>query len=523
MNQIVSVSSSSDRGWDSLWAWNPATSFFLFCLAHMAIWTLLPALMYHNPPKDTLEGITWGNMWLLGYDKHPFLAPWLSAWVSDLFGVVGWPIYLLDQLSVGLCFWAVWRVARSILEPRQALIAVAMLEGIHYYHFSSIPFNPNVAMLPTWALTCLTFYRALLDQSLRGWLLVGLCAGIAAMAKYEAAILFLVLFGLTVSTEEGRRSFRTPAFYLGILLAVAVVSPHFYWLAQHGFTPFHYALGNMELEQGGHSPTGKHSGYTPLLFLLDQARTLLPMFLLYLPFFKWKNRGWTIAGFDRHFLQWLAFGPLTATLLIAVFSGANLISRWAFPFFSFAGVALVAYFRPEITTLRLKIFFAVILSLTLSIGGGMYWMIFVRPHYTGVAPYSITYPSPEMAERITREWRERYGRPLKYVAGDRWVISGICAFSPDKPIPYFNWKPRENPWLEESALRREGAVMVHEIPPGNPPQPVYADMRHRFPDLVETTLIFPHHTQAKVPPVQLWVAFVPPQDVIRQPEIQPPP
>ncbi len=68
---------------------NAGRAFGWFCVLHVLVWTLVPALMYHNPPKDSLEGIAWGHMWQLGYEKHPFLAPWLTALFTDVFGTVG--------------------------------------------------------------------------------------------------------------------------------------------------------------------------------------------------------------------------------------------------------------------------------------------------------------------------------------------------------------------------------------------------------------------------------------------------
>ncbi len=157
--------------------------FALFCAAHLVIWVLVPSLMYHNLPHDTLEAIAWGNMWLAGYDKHPPLAPWLSALASDLGGTVGWPVFVLSQFSVLVCFWAVWRVALRMVDPWLALVSVVLLEGINYYNLAAFNYNPNVAMLPTWGLLSLAFYRALTRQNLWNWGLVGLCAALAFLAK----------------------------------------------------------------------------------------------------------------------------------------------------------------------------------------------------------------------------------------------------------------------------------------------------------------------------------------------------
>ena len=92
---------------------NPSLYFWLFLMLHTLIWTLGPALIRESLPHDTLEGVTWGLQWQLGYNKHPFLTAWLCAGVTQLFGVVGWPVYLLAQLTVSLTFLAVWQLAKG--------------------------------------------------------------------------------------------------------------------------------------------------------------------------------------------------------------------------------------------------------------------------------------------------------------------------------------------------------------------------------------------------------------------------
>lgn len=424
---------------------SPNLWFTMFCLVHLVVWTLAPALMNHIPPFDSLEGIAWGNMWQLGYDKHPFLAPWFSALFTNFFGVVGWPIYLLGQLSVIVCFLAVWALARAIVDPWQALIAVVLLDGIYYYNESAIDFNPNVLMLPTWALSTVTFYFAVRAQSIRRWIPVGVCAGLAALAKYESAILFVAMIGVLAFTVEGRSSFRSPGFYLAVAAAMLVMSPNLYWMAGHGFAPLHYAMNNLQLEHVAHpdAPRQAASIYTPLLFLLEQAGALSPLLLLYAPLFKWRNRSNALNQFDQRFVLFMAAGPLLITLLFAIVSNATLIARWATPFFSCVGLALVMFIRTELTHRRLLAFFGAVAVVNALMIAHIYWVIFVRPEITHIAP-NVAFPGSEIASKLTQDWHARYRRPLKFVAGDRHLLSAICAFSTDKPVPYFRWNEDRN-------------------------------------------------------------------------------
>ena len=45
-------------------------------------------------------------------------------------------VYLLGPLAAVFCFYGVWLLAREMVGPFRALIAVLALEGVHFYNFS---------------------------------------------------------------------------------------------------------------------------------------------------------------------------------------------------------------------------------------------------------------------------------------------------------------------------------------------------------------------------------------------------
>jgi hypothetical protein len=483
--------------------------------AHVLIWTLAPALMYQSVPKDTLEGIAWGNLWQFGYDKHPLLAPWLSAAFTDVFGSVGWPVFFASQLSVAICFWAIWKLARSMLPPWHAFTAVLLLEGIHYYNLSSFTFNPNIVMLPTWALLTLTFYRAMVSPSLGRWALAGACAGLAVLGKYESGVLFVVLGGLLVGTALGRRRLSTPGPYLAALAAIAVAAPNLIWLAQHDFISIKYALGYLS-EGSTHgdqlSFVGTHL-IGPLKFLGEQLVVSLPAILLWRLLAPGRLR-FDRNNFDHLFVLALAVGPLLVTLSIGIATGVHLVPRWGFPFLNLSGVALLVLFPSELPVRRRKRLVGTVAGLTALMVVGLYWMIFVRPFTTGRPPYSIAFPTRPLAERVTQGWHQRYGSALPFVAGDRYLASGVIAYSPDRPVPFFDWDPTANPWTSESRMQRAGAVFVHRLQPGASGQAFDTRMTQRFPRLTgQTVLSLPQLSAAPLPPVRVWVAYLPPAPV----------
>src|SRR5262249_51194710 len=129
----------------------PQAAFALFLGLHVLLWTALPALLYPNLPLDLIEALTYGREWQLGYDKLPPLPWWLIEGVYRLIGVDA-AYYALAQLAVVAAFTAVFMTARPLVGPVRALVAVLILDGLHYFHFTAAKFNHDVIQLPLWAL-----------------------------------------------------------------------------------------------------------------------------------------------------------------------------------------------------------------------------------------------------------------------------------------------------------------------------------------------------------------------------------
>lgn len=487
--------------------------FYLFCSTHFILCVLLPALTFHNLPHDTTEGIAWGNLWLLGYDKHPPLAPWLSAFVTQISGYTGWPMFVLSEAAVVLCFWSVWRLALHVVDPWQALVAVIPLEGIYYYNIESVNFDPNIAMLPTWGLLCLGFYNALRKQNIQSWAIVGLLAGVATLAKYESAILFIVLIFFLILNREARRSFTRAGPYVGFLVALVVVAPNLAWVANHNFISFRYAFGSLGFDGWTYAPAADTVRfYEPLKFLLEQVGVLLPLTLLFSPFFRTRERTPRPDSFTHQYIRFLAIGPLLVTLVLAVLTHADLISRWGVPFFSFIGLALIVELRPQVTAARLKVFLLVTAVWMVALGIAAYWTLVIRPYDTHKPSYTVAYPGREISDYVTRAWRAHYGSSLPYVIGKRRLVATVAAYSPDRPVPFFDANPRTNPWVDKSALARRGGIVVAELH-GDDGEKQIAAWKKRFPTLRKAQLVlFREATRAPVPPVKIWFAVVPPSD-----------
>src|SRR6476660_3606041 len=150
----------------------PGRALAAILLLHAAVWTALPTLLYPNLPLDLIEALTYGREWQLGYDKLPPLPWWLVEIVYRLAGH-DFAYYLLAQVAVVSALWLVWLTARPLTGPVGALVAVLIVDGLHYLNYTSAKFNHDVIELPFWALAGFSFHHALRRGWIGHWLLLG--------------------------------------------------------------------------------------------------------------------------------------------------------------------------------------------------------------------------------------------------------------------------------------------------------------------------------------------------------------
>jgi 4-amino-4-deoxy-L-arabinose transferase-like glycosyltransferase len=471
---------------------------------HLVLWTLMPALLHHNAPMDVAEAIAWGQQWQWGYDRDPYLVGWLAYSVSWLTGHSVWGIYLFSQICVLVTFWAIWRLALQLqLSKAQALVSILLLEAVFYYNFATPEFNDNVLQLPLWALTISFLYSALSTQRSLPWMLTGLWAGLALMAKYYTLMLFVPIFIVILGSSRGRQSFKSPGIYWALLLGTLIIAPNLVWQYQHSFQYIGYALSRAVVVPSWYSHL-----LTPLHFFLTQSLVLLPCFLLY----AWTIRHFREAkasktNFDWFFLHLMTWGPFLATLGFAAVTGSHMLSMWGMPLFSLVGLWLVYSLRPSIEMLEwrrltqgaLLSFFS---ALALYIG-----TVILPPYVDGHAK-TVSYPSVELAERVAQLWQQSYPQPVPFVAGTRQLAARVAVYGKDHPVPFFDWDAAACPWVETEKMRREGAVFVWDADEFGDQLPL--SVLKAYPQLHASTIVeLRWHSGASLKPVRVGLALLP--------------
>jgi len=445
----------------------PGRALAAILMLHTAVWTLLPSLLYPNLPLDLIEALTYGREWQLGYDKLPPLPWWL---VEIVYRIAGhdFAYYLLAQAAVVTALWLVWLMARPLTGALGALVAVLIVDGLHYLNYTAAKFNHDVIQLPFWALAALAFHRALRGGWLGHWLLLGVAIGMSLWAKYFVVVLAVPLALFILLDRDARKALATPGPYVAAVVALLTMAPHLVWLVQNDFLPFAYAE-HRALPSRGLIDHVWH----PLQFAISQTFFLIPSLLIALPLFVPRQTvaATSTAAFDMRIVTWLAFGPIATVLALSALSGRGTVAMWGYPLWLFLGVWIVMVARVALDEVRLtRVLFA-----WAAVFGGLALAFVVN--YAILPNYdhryrAVFFPGGDLARELSQRYRAATGKPMVYVIGSMWDGGNVAHYAPDHPRVLIDGKPERAPWIDLTDLRTKGAVVVwtagdlNAVPPG---------------------------------------------------------
>jgi hypothetical protein len=425
---------------------------------HVLLWTIIPILICPNLQLDLVDDLALGKEWQLGYWKHPPL-PW---WVAELaYRIIGQieVVYVLGPLAVVICLYGVWLLARETLGAFEGLIAVLVLEGVHFYNFSAVKFNHDTMQLPFWAFTALFFYRAVKNGRALDWILAGVFLAGAFWSKYAAFALAATLGLFLLADPVARRAWRTPGPVLMAITFTVMIAPNAWWLVSHDFLPFQYAD-----EQARIAVFWYQFILYPLQWIVGQAFLLVPaaglLALLYLGGRADRRIVSDSAAFDRRYITWLVLGPFLVITLGAALLGRFVVARWGYPMWSFAPLAVLLWLKPVVEMGALRRFAAAFMAVFVAIPVIYATIEIGEPFVRAGRPKATQFSGQVLADILTREWHERYGTPLTYVGGAEFAANTVAVYSPDHPHVVVHGEPDLSPWIDMGDLRRHGAILV---------------------------------------------------------------
>jgi Dolichyl-phosphate-mannose-protein mannosyltransferase len=441
---------------------NPPAAFTIFVLIHVALWTVVPALLQRNLQLDAIEGVAYGRDWQLGYWKHPPL-PWLLMDLTHrVFGTWLWPFFLLGQLATAVAFWATWRLGRELFTPLEAFVAVVILDGNIEYSFNTTAFNHHILELPFFALAGWSLYRAFVDNSLRDWLLVGLWFTLAFYTKYQAFVLLLPALAFAVVDPQARRCWGKPGPYIASAVTAALCAPQLAWmvLVDH-YGPIKFAEGKAQSAQSLLDLL-----WATIKFAVNGFFYIIPVAGLFLLLIGPQDRKKPLPTastdpFGRRYLAFLAFGPLAMCVAIGLLSGRHLQSGWAELSWSFISLYLIAQWRPPVDQPALRRLLIGWCGIT-----GIFVAAKIATEVFLVAQGYLMqsqFPGEQFSTMVARAWHEEVGTsPLSYVVGEFWSAGNVIMYSPEQPRLFEKGDPTHSPRVDPADIRRRGAVILFD-------------------------------------------------------------
>lgn len=244
-------------------------------LIHILLWSAGPGYLFGNLHSDTLEAAYWGREWVLGYAKHPPITTWLIDSVLRLGLPRIFALMLVSQLTMAITATFVGRLARLYASRETAAFAVLLFLTSPAATLYAVQMNHNSVLAPFWAATA---YFGILYLEERRWssaICLALAAGLGALTKYEILFLLVALLVMAACVVRFRAAFFHPASYVAVLIFLAVLAPHLWWLGNNDWPSLSRALGTDKVKNLAALNTSAVNGLIGVFALMAVAGPLL--------------------------------------------------------------------------------------------------------------------------------------------------------------------------------------------------------------------------------------------------------
>ena len=396
--------------------------FYLLCLYHLIIWTVIPYFSNRNLPLDVIEALAWGQDFDLGYSKHPPLSAWIPGLFFKIFGNKDWIYYLLSQVFIVISFVFLWELSSFFLKKKiQILLSILTLEGIAFFTFETPQFNVNICQIPLWIGTVYFFFKSIKNNKITDWIFLGTFSALGFLTKYIFAYLLISLFFYLIFISSNKKKINFNFLY-ALLTFFLITAPHFQWLIQNDFTTIYYAL-----KRGGLNEVGIYNHLlNPFKFLINQITVILPFLLLI--YFLIKKVKIKIPLNDEKFI-FLIFTFLLPFLLILITSlitGSRVRTVWMIPFYSLIGIFFIFLYHNHLNFKKLKNFH-ILLILFLIVSPTLYSL---RSIYLDSR---TGYEGKKIALQIEKEWKTISADNISNVGFSEWYAGNLSYQLSNRP------------------------------------------------------------------------------------------
>jgi 4-amino-4-deoxy-L-arabinose transferase-like glycosyltransferase len=310
------------------------------------------------------QRLTWG------YGPHAPLYTWLMMLFLKVFGSSTTSLNLLREVLLFGIYALTYANARVMTRSHACGVVAA----------AALQFHPTIVWESQRELTnslaaSLTILAALLSFLMArndrwgAWISFGICSGLMALSKYNAALFYAALLLAAASTPSLRARFFNFRLAVAVSISALVVTPNLWWVATHKDLAFQlvWKFGIHESMTWGHAVVlGLKNWFE------SWAAHIAPVIVVFAVIF-WRaifvDRDASFKSDEAKLLfRALAFVTLMTILSIFFIKVTEFKDRWLQPIYISLPILLVAVLQRALTSGRLKIILGFSTMVTLAVG-----------------------------------------------------------------------------------------------------------------------------------------------------------
>ncbi len=492
--------SAADAGWE------PSTRLILIWIAATAIlWAIYFAFAEAAMPikHDMAEAYAWGQEFQLGYNQHPPFWAWICGLWFIVFPRAGWAFGLLSSLNAAVGLYGAWLLLGNFASGTRRASAWVLLLLTPLYTFYAYKYDANTIFLSIWPFTLHYFLTSMRRRGWRDVVGFGVCAGVALMSKYYAAILIASCLLALPWHRDWRRYLSAPAPYVSASIAALICAPHVWWLIANRAPPLRYLAAVSGLR------------WQEVLTLAQKtligAVSVNAGVLMLVAVLAWRSRHRAATpspalGQPLGLLTTLVLAPVILTIAGALLLRTRVTPEMLVGVFPLAPLLVIEVLRPNDIPRLWHVSWR--LAAALTVGATLVSPVIAATRAWRQTTEKGVPPAQEVAAEVTRLWHETTGKPLMYVAGSSWWDNWVTFYSADSPHTFVLFDYGRNLWVTPRLIARHGLLAVCRE--GDPDCPKSVE-RFRTAQSVQFDLNLSHRFWGFTsPPVHFVVTVIPP-------------
>ncbi|WP_245258259.1 glycosyltransferase family 39 protein [Rhodopseudomonas palustris] len=431
-------------------------------MAALVLPVVLAALVFPTPLYDTRELVAWGRHFPLLTPVHPPMMVWAGGAVDRLFGPSGTAIVFVNQICLAIGLGYLYATLRLLVDRAMAAYVLALAAASFYVVFAPLSWalNADILQLMSWPAVLYHFLRGRSTDRWLHWILLGIWAAIAALTKYNAAVLFLAMAAGIVAVPSVRACLRRPGPYVAVLVGALLFLPHAIAAWRYGTT---IAYGERHFTGfGSVADTARRlgllvAGYLPLLL----PGAIVLAIAVGRRMIAWRVPRFAEASDELKFIVIVNVAMFAVLVVLIAGCGLEYIARYGAPFAELAVLALAPLFTwnesRRAVAVRQTVQSLGVLYAVLAAGASVVYLLFAS--HSGLQE-----PTAQAARVILADWNSKYKCGPGYYLGDRQTVYGIgIAAGPDGDSMTINFIPKAR-WFDTAKLEANGAVLVYTLP-----------------------------------------------------------